>query len=1841
MKRSRRGLVAITLVVGALVALGSCAGSAAFDPPNPRVVEAFTSGEISRWSPVRIVFTEPVGFEAGTVAGEGVITVSPRIRGEAQWADPWTLEFTPSEPLRAGDRYEVRFDPEKTDFAGTDRGAERIEAFGFGFTVVPQEVDVEPLGLSIVEPRNPDLMEFRATVRFSDVVEPAAAREALSVAHEGSDLDFTLDGGAPATTFTMRVPNIARQDDPSELRVSWNAARTEAARGSFIVAVPALESFEVLGVRPVVDHEQYVEVTFSQPLDEEQNFAGLIDAVGVDAVQTSVRSNQVRLYAASAWPKYATLMISGSVRSMLGQVLAQSTERGVAFPSERPAVRFLGDGVIIPTSQGTTVPIETMNLNSVMVEAVRIYGTNVHQFLQVNRLDGSNELQRVGEVVWRKVIDLEWDDANVDRWMRYGLDISPLLEDDPAGLYQLRVTFRRPHIQYPCTGTFEGEASFGDWATAPDDSESSYWDNWSTYPQWQYRRFRTDPCHPAYYMRWHDHDITIERNVMVSDVGVMAKSGQDGTLTVAVSNLRTTEPVRGARLSLFNYQRRELASVRTDGEGIAQIDLENDVPFFLMAEAGGQFGYLRLDQGSALSTSHFDTGGASIEGGIQGFIYGERGVWRPGDDVYLTFILNDPNDNLPADHPVRFELYDPRGQLADQDVFTSGTNGMYAWVTGTAPDAPTGTYSARVLVGNRTFFHPVRVESVVPNRLRIDLQFEGSPDYLENGRVTGTLAAQWLHGAIAPNLRADIRANFTPTATRFDGYDEYTFDDPARSFSADEEELFDGTLDARGEARFSANLNVTRAPGKLRADLTTRVFEASGAFSTEYRSIDFHPYEQYVGIRTPRGDVARGMLLTDTDHTVDIALVDQDGEPVRAGRVTAEIFKIQWRWWWETDPENLASYVAQSSLRPIRSGEVDIRNGRGEWQFQINYPDWGRYLIRVRDENGGHSTGKVVYVDWPGWAGRAQDEGPGGATMLVLQPEKPTYTVGEEISVQLPVSRVGRGLVTVESRGEIILAQWIRGQGPQTRFTFPATPEMAPNVYVHVTYVQPHLQTANDLPIRTYGVVPIEVEDPATRLRPQIQTAEVYRPGETVTIRVSEANRQGMTYTVAMVDEGLLGLTRYRAPDPWDHFYQRLASAVSSWDLYDFVANAFTGELATLLAVGGGDAGQDDGRRDTNRFEPVVEFIPPTELRPGATNTHEITIPQYFGAVRVMVVAASDRAFGAAEQEVPVRQDVMVLGTLPRVLGIDEEIEAPVTVFALGENTNLVSVDVETEGPIRVEGRTRDFLRFNEPGEQIYRFSLRTEGSAGPGVIRFTARGGGITAVDETEIEVRVPAEPAVDVIPLTLRSNERLTTTVSFDGIPGTNRVSLEVSQIPPIDLSRRLRYLIRYPHGCIEQTTSAAFPQLYLDRLANLSAGELDETQANIREAIERIGLFQTPSGGFAYWPGQTGAHQWSTNYAGHFLVEADRRGYAVDANLLSRWIDYQSEQANGWYGAAEDTVLNQAYRLYTLALAREPAYAAMNRLREVPNLPTVARWRLAAAYALAGNTNTAMSLIRGADVSVRSYEVPGETFGGRVRDQAMILEALVQLGDSRAAELARTISEELTSDRGMSTQTAAYALLAMAKFATVTDPSNEIDLTWSWDNQPVERLQSASAVVTQEMPVEGDGSASLTLQNRTRGQLFPRIIVEGVPRPGTERPQASGLRVRVSYAVDGRVADVSRLPSGTDVEIRVQVTNTNRSRGYEELVLSHLMPGGWEIANERLAGGQGEGSFDYRDIRDDRVFTYFDLGAGQSTTFTVQATTAYEGRYYLPMITCEAMYEPEIRAVEPGFWVEVTGR
>ncbi|MDR0622817.1 MAG: alpha-2-macroglobulin, partial [Treponema sp.] len=510
------------------------------------------------------------------------------------------------------------------------------------------------------------------------------------------------------------------------------------------------------------------------------------------------------------------------------------------------------------------------------------------------------------------------------------------------------------------------------------------------------------------------------------------------------------------------------------------------------------------------------------------------------------------------------------------------------------------------------------------------------------------------------------------------------------------------------------------------------------------------------------------------------------------------------------------------------------------------------------------------------------------------------------------------------------------------------------------------------------------------------------------------------------------------------------------------------------------------------------------------------------------------------------------------------------------------------------------------------------------------------SAVQATDLEIRSTAIPVTRAAGSLISPNNTWTGILELPGKPGTNTGVIEFSRLPPLNLEERLGYLIAYPHGCIEQTTSAVFPQLYLDKVLSLDPGRTAQIRAHIAAGIERLAGFQIAGGGFAYWPGDGSAHEWGTSYAGHFLLEARRAGYAVPAALVKNWAAFQKQQAGLWSARTGGDV-EQAYRLYTLALAGEADLGSMNRLREQRNVSPAAAWRLAAAYWIAGQRDTARSMVRGLEPSVEEYRELSGTFGSGLRDKAMILETLALLGDpEKTGPLFEELSGALSSGGWLSTQETAYALIAMAPYAQANSGAGELSLEYTLGGRAVPVSFNAPAL-RRELENFSGPSAAFTVRSRSAVPVYARITVKGLPEEGAEPAMAAGLSIRVEYRdSDGGLTSPEALNPGDDMEVRVTVRNETR-RQVPEIALVHPLPASWELANTRLAegsgGGSGASSFKYQDIRDDRVMTYFDLSGGQSKTVSFRVNKTYGGSYYRPAIHAYAMYDESIRALLPG--------
>lgn len=1811
------------------------------DPMWDPVLERHSRGEISRQEPIRIVFTRDVVDEerVGRSASE-VVSIRPSIDGTITFSSTREIMVVPDGDLEPGASYVVSLWAESLS-----RVPAELDRYDFVVRVMEQGLDVDVIGLS------PDAdgrggLTLAGRLVTADVDDPTLIERIVSAEVGGRELDIRWDHDFDGRGHGFVIEGITRGLEEETLTLTWSGDPIGVeARAQREVVVPAAGVFAVTRVAAVQDQRQYVLVQFSDPIEATQNLDGLL-SLGGTGFTSDVDGNQIRLYPEEPISGSVSVVLQPGIRSSSGTRLEGMEESSVTFAQTKPGVRFVGQGNILPATDVLSIPIEAVNAHSVQVTAFAVEEDKMGQFLQTNGLGGSSELGRVGRYLWRRTIPLASPIA--DQWNRYQLDLTDLMGERRWGMVRLALSINRGNSTFACSE----EAALVpvmEEAGVPDLDDYDY----RARGDWQYVENtydpsvsvsfndRDDPCRDAYYR--FSNQTKGARNFLSSNLGLVAKRDQLGATLVTATNLLTSEPVSGVDVVFLNFQDRPIENVTTGADGMARIDLD-DQPFYALATKGEDRGYLRMSSNSALATSHFDVGGATVTGGLKGFVYGERGVWRPGDTLHLTLVTQDDARSLPSAHPATLRLFNPRGQRVHSVTNTTPTNGFYTFAVTTDRDAPTGTWSAAVAVGGSRYTKALRVETVVPNRLRIDLDVAGAERLYGSEAVTVNLFGQWLSGAVARELKADVEVRLRAAATRFELFPGYSFTDPARSFSGESQRIFEGELDESGLAEFEATITPSGAPaGFVSASFTSRVFERGGAFSTNRRSLPYSPYTRYVGVQVPQGS-RRGMLVTDTTHTMQIATVDADGVPVSVSGLEVTVYKIDWRWWWDRSGESMAQYATGQHRAVVESGVVSTVDGTGSWPFRVDYPAWGRYLIRVCDPEQGHCTGQVFYVDWPGWAGRPQQQAGVGANVLTVAADKEAYSVGEVAQIELPDAEQGRALVTVENGSQILDARWVEFEDGRTRFDLPITSEMSPTAYLSVTLIQPHEGRGNDRPIRLYGVIPLAVTDPATHLTPVLEAANEWRPERQVPVSVSEASGRAMTYTLAVVDEGLLGLTNFETPDLHRHFYQKEALGVRTWDLFDDVVGAYGGALERLLALGGSDA-QEVEEAEPSRYPPVVRFLGPFDLPPGETGEHQVDLPQYIGAVRVMVVAGHDGAYGQAEKSVFVREPLSLLATLPRVVGPEEEITLPVSLFAMTEDVTQATVRVETDELFEVVGDPTATVDFDAPGERMAFLRLRVGDVLGTGRILVSATSGEHNTRSEIFLNVRSPNASTVRQLRTEIAPGERWTPTVTPHGLPGTNRSVLEVTTLPPLNLETRLRYLDRSPYGDVEHMVSSVFPQLYLPGLMRMDQARRDSIDSRVQTVLDRLRGFQLPSGALSYWPGGASSsaydrrNSWATNYVGHFLIEAERRGYYVPPSMKTDWLDHQRSTAQGWTVGGASPAMDQAYRLYTLALAGRAEMGAMNRLRASDERGYVSSWYLAAAYALAGLQDVALEVAEQADRQVPEYDQPGWNFGSRFRDLAVRLTALVALDlNAEADAVAQEISDALYSNRWLSSHTISWALLAMAQLYDVDGSGSGFAFEFGQSGATVAAVTSTTPVYSSELVDLGLEGEVVEVVNTTDRVLYASVMSEGVPATGDEIAAASGLAIDVDYfSPSGGPVNERMLTQGTDLMVRVTVTNTTRT-GLDDIALIHRVPAGWEILNARL-GDDGQAGFQYQDVRDDRLLTYFGLGSGKSRTFTTMLNASYLGTYYLPSVTAEAMYDATKYARTSGYPVQVT--
>ena len=1804
------------------------------DPGFTNYVSAFTSGLIESDSSIKIILNEASQYakKGGTLA-EDVLKFSPKIDGQAVWVDHKTIAFRPYGKFKSGTTYNVAFELSK--LFNVEKNLNTME---FSFNVIKQSMFVTIDGLKSSSESSKQLLY--GVIKTNDKTENSKIERCITAKQNSKDLKITWTHNSNQKSHSFVINNITRRAKESYVDVAWNGKYIGAdIKNNKSIRVPPLGEFTLLQVSTYREPGLHFNIQLSDPINTNQDLNGLVYLKSGKKLTLKLDNNEIKAYPTEKLNSVETVIVSNAIKNTKGNQLQKSYERDVEFNLTYPAVELIGNGVIMPSSGNITFPFKAVNLKAINLRIIKIFEDNIPQFMQQNQLDGYRDLTRVGKLIYDDTIDLVSEEPiDYGEWNNFSIDLSSIIEPELGAIYRVMIAYERYQSLYPCSKTDNLVKPLKKKALNFADNVSYFSPN-SWYEGGYNYSEKDNPCSDSYYKYYNR---AISANIISSNIGLLAKSNGDAHLNILATDLRTSTPINGLKVKALNFQNRNVGEGVTNKDGLVNIKT-SEKPYLIVANDKNQKGYLRVDNGSSLSVSMFEVGGTEIKQGIKGFIYGERGVWRPGDTIHLSFMLEDKLNKLPKTHPVVMELYDPLGKLYDKKVTSLHKEGLYYFKLNTLPNDITGVWRAKVMVGNSTFYKPLKIETIKPNRLKINFDFDKVQ--ASNKPINSILEAKWLYGSPGSNLKTRVECSLSNLKTTFENFESYQFDDRSRRFSGSNTIFSDGTTNAAGKVDHKFNVKKpNNVPGMLKLKFRSKVFENGGDYSEDFTSTRYSPYRSYVGIKVNGGENWMNALNTEKTHPIALAAVSEFGT-LLSKEVNIKIYKLGWRWWWEgNSSDELTQYISSYDKKLIQNDTYRITNGKGTYNLKFDKPAWGRLLIEIEDPSSGHKTSQLIYADYPGWWSN-DSSGSKAASMLSIETGKSNYNVGEDIEVVVPSGGIGNLFVTVEKGNRILEQFWVKAEEKSTTFRIRASKEMTPNIYITATLIQPHAQTKNSLPIRVYGVVPVLINDINSQLKPIVKGPKSVKPESTFNIKVSEENKSPMAYSLAVVDEGLLSLTRYKTPNPWETFNAKEALKVKTWDLYNYVMNAKTGKMVPLLGVGGDETLSLDDNSEVKRFKPVVKYLGPFYLKAGKENTHKIQIPNYIGAVRVMLVAGYNGSYGATEREIIVKQPVMVNATLPRVLGPSEKILVPVNVITTEDKKQDVRVSLKTNSLLKILGNKTQNVSFSGAGEKTIYFELEVAKQLGKAQIDVKANSGQDKAYETIEIAVRAPNPHISKTQSKVLEANKNWEVNYKAIGITGSNSTKLTVSKIPNLDLQKQLDYLIKYPHGCIEQTTSSVFPQLKLGDLTDLSDVQQQSIDTNIKEALKRLRKFQLTNGGMSYWPGnQSQVSEWGTNYAGHFMIEAQQNGYKLPVGLLEQWLKYQKQAASNWnrtrynewgrYGGD----LVQSYRLFTLALSGHADVGAMNRLKSDPKLSNTSAWRLAAAYALIGREDAALSLTKTA-INIEPYKETGFTYGSELRDLAMILETLVYMKDfNRGAPLVKDIAKTLRAG-WHSTQTRAYALLAISKFTGPQQQSAPLDLNVTINSKDYS-INTNKSVYSIEVPEQELQKGSIAITNMTNQIIFVDISQMGTPVEISESPIRSDLDMTITYEnLKGYPIDISKVKQGEDFKALVKIKHPGLRPDLKALALNQIFPSGWQIINSRLFEAETSGkSFNYKDIKDDRIYTYFDLNKSKSVSFEVRLNATFCGTFYKPGIYCAPMYDESIQALEPGQWVKV---
>ena len=1662
----------------------------------------------------------------------------------------------------------------------------------FDWKALAERVDPRKWNWSWAAPARDWAVANRTTVLATSI--------ALLVGLWGGAVLGRVSLGAPAFDFAQL----------GSIGASGNARSQNAARAG----LPQVDGMAFVRLRAEMDRvEPRACLEFSQNLstDPSVNFADYIALEPAAPFQVDVSGNLLCLGGLPLEPERQVTIRQG-LPSQTGERTEYDENFTLTF-GDRPAyVGFAGNGVILPRSEADGIAIETVNVSRIEVEVLRVPDRILSQYQleqgESNEEGGwgywsfSSAGESVGVSVYKGQIDVDTRVRNSAVTTVFSL--SGALREFRPGAYIVKVKDVSPSA---------GQRSEGE----NESAASSY--------------------------RW----------ILYTDMALQSFSGATG-LDVVVRSLRTARPMSNVTLTLIASNNEELARVRTDRDGRVHFNdalVNGDGPArarYVMAYGGeGDFAALDLQRAS-LDLSDRGVDGRSAPGDVDAYLYTERGIYRPGERVRLIGLIRDQVGRAIANRQSTLVVYRPNGTEARRIRLTEAVDGgAIAKNIEIDRSAPRGVWSAQLTVdGQEAIAGSVSwsVEDFVPERLRV--QIEASEDVLRRGQSRPiNVQADFLYGAPGSGLAVEAEGRLMIDPNPFPEQAGYAFGVADESFDERFFQLPGTVTDGTGAAQLSFRLpEEPQTTLPLRARMLASVADPGGRVVRENFTVPVRLNEFYLGMK-PTFENRRAGQGEAVGY--DVIALNANGQRVAVRGVQWQIVREDWNYDWYLDggqwrwrrtgrdiPVDGAS-VDVGANQPLRISEEGLRSG-----------SYRLILRRGADIVAAQRFGV-------GWGGPADDD----QTPDMVSVVAPTDPVrpGARARVQIRPPYAGEAQIVVAT-DRVIETRTIHVDANGTTIDLPVSADWGSGAYVLVTVMTPRDPVNLPVPRRAIGVAYVPVDMGGRTLT--VEAGEGLRDVRPrthieVPVRVTGGGAgQRVRVAIALVDEGILNITKYESPNPVNYFFGRRALGVEIRDDYGRLLNPNLGAPATVRQ--GGDSLGGEGltvvpTRTVSLFSDIVEVR-------GGRATIPIDVPDFNGTLRLMAVAWSENALGQDAEQIVVRDPVVAELILPRFLAPGDAAQGALNVDNVEGPNGAYTVTITGSSTAQIAAQPR---RFNlTRGNRQSALIPITGGPLGVGDIRLRLEGPqGFTPVERSyNIQSRAPF------LPITIARTEPQAANASWrapsDALAGfqpSAQALISFSNLAGIDPAPLLDALYRYPYGCTEQLTSVAMPLLYYNSLtAETTNRQADpRLRRRVQEAATQLLDRQGPDGAFGLWSaGDGNASPWLGAYATDFLRRAQAEGYAVPRQPMqqayaalrrvARLNDFGSVryefEVYRWPGSNDTTELMRsraaAYALYVLAMAGEAdigqvRYFHDNRLNSEPS--PLARAQIGAALAHMGDRARSRNAFRMAEQAL-GYRNTGDWYQTPLRDLAGVIALAADAGETEMVDRLRRRLERDAPDAGeLMTQEQVQLLLAAH---TLQDRAGPVNVTLNGEALAEHRVMANAQRL----------AAGLVFRNAARGPVWRTMALTGAPREAPPSMQAGYTINKTIYRLDGTLADLGSIRQGD----RVVVVLSGQPEGARNFptVLVDLLPAGLEIEtllnpsdgfqDQSYDGSTRNGPFSWigtitytqvQESRDDRFVASANLRGQFRYAYIARAVTP--GRYTMPAAQVEDMYRPGVMA------------